>query len=98
MDLPIKMKPPGDARPGRRRARSFSCARQTPCKGNLFDCEVAANIIFIDSLLEAKTPNTFLKALPAEYLKIKIWTSVSSEEPGRHQESLEEGRQGPGAG
>ena len=71
MDLPIKMKPTGDADPAAAVLALF-VRKTAPCKGNLVDCEVAANMIFIDSLLEAETPNTFLKALPDEYLKIKM--------------------------
>ena len=71
MDLPIKMKATGDADPVTAVLALF-VRKTAPCKGNLVDCEVAANMIFIDSLLEAETPNTFLKALPDEYLKIKM--------------------------
>ncbi len=69
-DWPIKMKGAGVADPVAAVQELF-VPKTDACKGNLFDCAVVTDIAFIDSLLEAKTPDTFLKALPSEYLKIK---------------------------
>jgi hypothetical protein len=69
VELPITMKPAGIADPVAA-VRKLYVRKTEPCEGNLFDCAVAAHITFIDSLLEAKTPGRFLKALPAEYLEI----------------------------
>jgi hypothetical protein len=68
-DLPIKFKPAGDADPDAAIAALY--VTKPACTGNLFDCAVVTDITFIDSLRAAKTPATFLAAMPAEYLKIK---------------------------
>ncbi len=70
-DVLIKMNAAGVADPVTAVQKLWVPKRDDACKGNLFDCAVTADITFIDSLLEARTPDTFVRAMPAEYLKIK---------------------------
>jgi hypothetical protein len=66
-DTPIKLKPQntGDVDPVTALKKLF-VTKTDPCKGNLLDCSTTASIIFMESLLEAKNPGTFLKKLASK--------------------------------
>ncbi len=70
-DTPFTLKAAGIVDPVAA-VKDLFLARSDPCKSNLTDCAVVADITFLDALLEAKNSSTFLKQLPAAYLDVTM--------------------------
>ena len=73
-DYPIKLKTPPDPPDIVTALKKFFTRKEIACQGNIFDCATALSVVYMDSLLEAKTPATFLQQLylrdPPLYLSI----------------------------
>lgn len=73
-DYPLKLVTPPNPPDIVTALEKFFIPKSVACDGNLFDCATALSIVYMDSLLEAKTPKIFLEKLyardPPMYLSI----------------------------
>jgi hypothetical protein len=73
-DYPIRFKTPPTPPDILKALDTFFTAKTVACDGNIFDCATALSVVYMDSLLEAKTPKTLLEHLyardPPMYLSI----------------------------
>lgn len=71
---PVRLKTPPNPPDIVKALEKFFIAKDVACEGNIFDCATALSVVYMDSLLEAKTPKTLLEHLyaraPPMYLSI----------------------------